>query len=110
MSKLLLVMIVLLLGCTQEPRTCEYTHLDRNDLQCISIPAAKWNYKDGEIGDIFIEDICKGRYKGKWVYSNTDLSLIEETVQNGSFLGKEIQFITAYGQVSQWTCYYYNVE
>ena len=114
MTKLLLLLIVLLVGCnTQEPQTCQYTHLDRDDLTCLSIPAAKWNWKPekGLAPDgIWIRDICRSKYDGEWVYGNTDTELIKHTMKNGSFLDNDIQFVTSYGEVSQWTCYYYNVE
>ena len=109
MSKLLLFVLV---GCsTPEPQSCDYTNEDRTDLTCLSIPAAKWNWRGKEIGDVFIGDICRARYDGEWIYGKTDVELIKETIAGGaSFLDVDIEFITAYGEVAQYTCYYYNVE
>ena len=112
MSKLLLLMIVLI-GCgpQSQPQTCEYGHLDRQDLTCISIPAAKWNYRHGKVGSVFIGDVCRAQYQGEWIYGNTDTGKIRDTINSGaSYLDVDIQFVTSYGEVSQYTCYYYNVE
>ena len=116
MTKILLPLIVLL-GCNaREPQTCDYTIQDQPDLTCISIPAAEWNYKEIARGEfemppnhVWIGDICRGKYIGEWIY-RADTEYIKELMQSASYLDAELDGWTTKKEVSQWTCYYYNVK
>ena len=105
--KLLSIFLIILTGCnSQNFGQCEYTYLDTsNELECISIPARKYNFIGDRINSgAGIGGICKG-YQQEWAYY-TDTELIQETLENGSYLGNEFNFMTSDYKVMDYTCYY----